>query len=356
MFSVIYDQSETRHAPQFYIKNGQLGVSLDHPKRAETLLSAFRTAEIEIRAATNFGLGPVLNVHTQRYLQFLQRADEYLESSMPASSELVPTITRKGNASVYPDSLIGQLEWHMFDTYSPISHGTMSAALGAANCAITAAHILKSGGPASYALCRPPGHHAHADYGGGYCYFNNAAVAAEFLAKGGKRVAILDLDADHGNGTQSIFYERPDVLHVSIHADPTFSYPFFTGHEVEIGWGEGIGTTRNIPLRIGTADQEYLDALEVALEHIARFDPEYLVVALGVDGHIEEPNPLFALSHDCYSRIGEAIASLNRPTMFTQEGGYNLKNLAANVLATISPFIARSEFTTFTTRKGNANV
>lgn len=356
MFSVIYDHSETRHAPQFYIKNGKLGGNLDNPKRAETLLSAFHAANVDVKHATDFGLGPILDVHTQPYLRFLQRANEYLKSEMPASSELVPTITRKAGASVYPGSLVGQLEWHMFDTYSPISSTTMSAALGAANSALTAAGILKSGGRASYALCRPPGHHAHADYGGGYCYFNNAALAAELLCKDGANVAILDIDADHGNGTQSIFYDRPDVLHVSLHADPAYSYPFFTGHESETGSGAGIGANRNVPLPVGTGDRAYLDALNGALELIARFDPAYLVVALGVDGHAEEPNPLFALSTDAYWQIGEAIASLGRPTMFTQEGGYNLKNVASNVLATISPFVAQAELSTSTTRKGNANV
>lgn len=356
MFSVIYDHSETRHAPQFYIRNGKLGGNLDSPKRAETLLSAFRTARIDVENATDFGLATVLDVHTRRYVQFLQRADEHLKSEIPPSSELVPTITRKSDASAYPHSLVGQLEWHMFDTYSPLGPATMSAALGAANSALTAASILKSGGRAAYALCRPPGHHAHADYGGGYCYFNNAALAAEFLSKGGIKVAILDIDADHGNGTQSIFYDRPDVLHVSLHADPAYAYPFFTGHESETGHGAGIGATRNIPLPIGTDDRTYLDALNGALEHVARFNPKYIVVALGVDGHAEEPNPLFALSTDCYARIGEAIASLGMPVMFTQEGGYNLKNLAANVLATVSPVIGQAEPATVTTKKGNVNV
>jgi len=357
LFSVIYDDNETRHAPRFYIKNGKLGGNLDNPQRAETLLAAFRAASISVEKATDFGLAPVLDVHTQPYVRFLQRADEYLKSDVTASSELVPTITRKADASVYPSSLVGQLEWHMFDTYSPISSATMSAALGAANSALSAASILKAGGHASsYALCRPPGHHAHADYGGGYCYFNNAAIAAEFLSRDSTRVAILDIDADHGNGTQSIFYDRADVLHVSLHADPVYSYPYFTGHESETGSGDGIGANRNVPLPVGTTDRAYLNALNGALDYIARFDPAYLVVALGVDGHAEEPNPLFGLSTDAYWQIGEAIASLTRPTMFTQEGGYNLKNVASNVLATISPFVAQTEFTTPTTKKGNANV
>lgn len=355
MFSVIYDHRDTRHAPQFYIKNGKLGDHLDSPKRAETLLSAFHAAKIDIEDATDFGLDPIRDVHTERYVRFLMRADEH-QKSRSARSELVPTITRKADTGVYPISLAGQIEWHMFDTYSPISSTSMAAALGAANSALTAASILKSGGWAAYALCRPPGHHAHADYGGGYCYFNNAAVAAEFLAKDGNRVAVLDIDADHGNGTQSIFYERPDVLHVSLHADPAYCYPYFTGYASETGSGPGTGTTRNIPLPIGTTDDAYLGAVNGAMEYISTFDPTYLVVALGVDGHAEEPNPLFALSTDGYSRIGEAIASLGKPTMFTQEGGYNLKNIASNVLATISPLRHQPEFSTFKTRKGNANV
>lgn len=355
MFSVIYDHRETKHAPQFYIKNGKLGGNLDTPKRSETLLSAFRAVNMDVIDAVDFGLAPVIDVHTERYVRFLQRADEH-QRLEAASGELVPTVTRKGDTGVYPSSLVGQLEWHMFDTYSPISSTSMAAAIGATNSALTAASILKSDGRSAYALCRPPGHHAHADYGGGYCFFNNAAVAAEFLSKDGSRVAILDIDADHGNGTQSIFYDRPDVLHVSLHADPALSYPYFTGHASETGSGPGLGVTLNIPLPIGTTDDAYLDALNGALEQISRFDPAYLVIALGVDGHAEEPNRLFALSSHGYSRIGNAIASLGKPTMFTQEGGYNLKNVATNVLATISPFIARVEFPTFKTKKGNVHV
>lgn len=339
MFSVIYDPVETTHEPKFYVRSGRICSGFERTGRAATLLDAFKRANWPIRGADDFGLGAILKVHSKRYASFLQRASAHLELGADADAELVPTITRKNTAAMkYPAALAGQVEWHMYDVFSPIGPNTYAAALGAANVALTAAESLRGGARAAYALCRPPGHHAHADYGGGYCYLNNAAIAAQALSCEGNRVAILDVDADHGNGTQDIFYEREDVFHVSLHADPSDSYPFFTGYEEERGRGAGFGANVNITLSRGTGDEIYLAALSRALETLSRFDPHYLVVALGVDGHVDEPNQLFRLTTDCYHKIGAALFEVGLPTLFTQEGGYNRETLAANVLAVTAPF------------------
>ncbi|NGO53872.1 histone deacetylase family protein [Allomesorhizobium camelthorni] len=337
MFSAIYDAMEAEHQPKFYVKNGKASRGLEQPARAAILLNAFRSAGWPIQNPDAFGLDPILKIHTERYLSFLQRANAYLGSSAEGDAELVATITRDSSGN-YPLSLLGQVEWHMFDVFSPIGSNTYAAALGSASVALTGARLLRDGARSAYALCRPPGHHAHADYGGGYCYFNNAAIAAEELSSGGNRVAILDVDADHGNGTQDIFYERDDVLHVSLHADPSVSYPYYSGYEDESGKGAGIGANINIPLALGTDDKAYLNALSRGLDIIAKFNPRYCVVALGVDGHVDEPNQVFKLTTDCYYKLGEALFELGLPTLFTQEGGYNLTTLARNVLAVATPF------------------
>jgi acetoin utilization deacetylase AcuC-like enzyme len=204
--------------------------------------------------------------------------------------------------------------------------------------AATAAQLVLEGEDAAYALCRPPGHHAYRDLAGGFCFLNNSAIAAAQLRLRHERVAILDVDVHHGNGTQGIFYERGDVLTVSIHADPASFYPFVWGYAHERGAGAGLGANLNIPLPIGTGDDGYLRALNAAQAMIEAFAPGALVVALGLDASEHDPLAGLAVTTDGFRRIGQAIARLGLPTVLVQEGGYLSDILGTNLTATLAGF------------------
>jgi acetoin utilization deacetylase AcuC-like enzyme len=217
--------------------------------------------------------------------------------------------------------------------------GTWRAALSAAEVALTAASRLSGGLRAAFALCRPPGHHAARDYYGGYCFMNNAAIAAQSLVdRGAGRVAILDVDYHHGNGTQSIFYQRDDVFFLSLHADPRWDYPYFLGYGDEVGEGPGQGFNANYPMPWGTAWSTYGEALGDAITRIRRYGPDAVVVSLGVDTYKEDPISKFKLEMADYPRIGALIAALGRPTLFVMEGGYAVEEIGINTVNLLKGF------------------
>jgi acetoin utilization deacetylase AcuC-like enzyme len=227
---------------------------------------------------------------------------------------------------------VGRPGWFCFDTATPLVAGSFAAAAAAADVALTAADLVAGGARAAYALCRPPGHHAGPGYYGGFCLLNNAAIAARWLARLG-RVAIVDVDFHHGNGTQDIFWEDPEVLYVSLHGDPAAHYPHFTGAADEVGDGPGRGTTRNLPLPDGTGDDAYLAVLAEAMALVADFDPAALVVSAGFDTFAGDPIGAFAVTTDGFRRIGAALAGAGRPALLVQEGGYAVEALGANAVA-----------------------
>jgi acetoin utilization deacetylase AcuC-like enzyme len=217
------------------------------------------------------------------------------------------------------------------DADTALTAGTWVAAKTGADCAVNAAHALRLGEHGSFALTRPPGHHAGADFFGGYCFLNNAALAAQHLLDDGlQRVAILDLDYHHGNGTQSIFYRRKDVLFASIHADPRQDYPYFLGHADEPGEAEGLGYNMNLPLPRGAGAAQWFAALESACLKMSMFAPQALVVSLGGDG--------FGLGSADFLRIGERIGYLGLPTVFVFEGGSAVPELGINVVNVLEGF------------------
>ncbi len=241
----------------------------------------------------------------------------------------VPRRRRRSRAARRPRaaSPVAQASWYLGDLACPIGPHTWESAVAAAHTAIAAAEAVLAGEHAAYALCRPPGHHATADRAAGFCYLNNAAIAAEFLLQHFQRVAILDVDTHHGDGTQAIFYRRADVQYVSVHVDPTGYYPFFSGYADEYGAGEGEGFNLNIPLQPGSGDAEFLDALDDAFGAIRAHGSEALVVSVGFDAHERDPLSVLKVTNDGYRRIGDAIAALKLPTVIVQEGGYNLDHL-----------------------------
>jgi acetoin utilization deacetylase AcuC-like enzyme len=228
---------------------------------------------------------------------------------------------------------------YSMDSGTPLTAGTWVAAKTGADCAVNAAHALRLGERATFALTRPPGHHAGADFFGGYCFLNNAALAAQHLLDdGAAKVGILDIDYHHGNGTQSIFYRRNDVLFTSIHADPRTDYPFYLGHADETGEGAGAGYNMNLPLAAGSSTADWFAALETACIKLASYAPQALVVSLGVDTFAGDPISHFGLQSADFLRIGERIAHLGLPTVFVFEGGYAVNEIGINVVNVLEGF------------------
>jgi acetoin utilization deacetylase AcuC-like enzyme len=225
----------------------------------------------------------------------------------------------------------------MMDLSACIVEGTYAAALASANCALSAAEALSNGEHAAFALCRPPGHHAGKDYAGGYCFLNNAALAAHWLSAQGK-VALLDVDYHCGNGTQDIFYDRADVLTISIHADPNFEYPYYAGFANEMGAGAGLGFHKNFPLPKGAGNTSYLSALAEALQLIRNFAPEHLVISAGMDIYADDPLGKIGVTTEGIGEIGKRISALDLPTVIVMEGGYNNEALGRNTVEFLSPF------------------
>ena len=232
-----------------------------------------------------------------------------------------------------PTSIDGKLSYFALDAGTPITAGTWSAITAAADVALTGVDLVLGGDRHAFALCRPPGHHAAADVYGGYCFFNNAAIAAQSLRdRGAAKVAVLDVDYHHGNGTQAIFYDRPDVVFTSIHGHPEQEYPYFLGYADETGEGSGEGANLNLPLHWGAGWDEYEQALAAACQFVAGHRPDALVVSLGVDTFKDDPISRFRLDHDHYLRIGEAITALDVPTLVVFEGGYAVAEIGINAV------------------------
>ncbi len=340
---IFYSETHRKHEPPFEVFDGGLRVPyLENSDRMDRILNALRETDwAEIFEPTNFGLDPIHAVHDKDYIDFLASAwTEWLDSKPQDSSTLLPaTFALRRQPQQKPTSLLGRAGYYIMDLSACIVEGTYQAALASANCALSAAQAVAEGGEYSaFALCRPPGHHAGKDYAGGYCFINNASVAANWLSSKGK-IALLDIDYHCGNGTQDIFYDRDNVLTISIHADPNFEYPHFIGFADERGRGRGFGFHHNLPLPAGTNDAAYLVALDRALELIREYKPKYLIISAGMDIYADDPLGTIKVTTDGIGEIGKRIASLELPTVIVMEGGYNNDALGGNVVALLSTFI-----------------
>lgn len=336
----IYDAAHIDHDPQFFLQRGQVRRTTEVPERADRLLAGLMHGRHELLPPHRHGLAPVAAIHTPEYLAFLAGAHDAWKALGDSGPEIIPNIHPSRYPPTYPDSIVGRAGWHMADTACPIGPGTWKAAQLAADVALTATDLVLDGEHAAYALCRPPGHHAYADMAGGFCFLNNTAIAAQRLRSKHDRVAILDVDVHHGNGTQGIFYGRGDVLTVSLHADPHFLYPFFWGHAHERGTGAGEGCNFNLPLPHGADDATFLAALDKAIARIAMFQPSALVLALGLDASEADPYKALAVTTAGFERIGAAVARIGLPTVIVQEGGYLSPILGDNLAATLRGFEA----------------
>ncbi len=326
-----WDPIQLTHAPQFFLQRGQLRSSVEVPGRAESLLAGCRALGLDIVAPPSPDRAALEAVHGTAYLDWLRDAPAAWAALEDAGAEIVPNIhpppEMLASGARPAESPIGRAGWFTADTSCPVGPHTWPAALAAAACALAAADEAAVGRD-SYALARPPGHHAYPGRAGGHCYLNNAALAAERLrAKGARRVAILDIDSHHGNGTQGVFWHRDDVLYASVHGDPSGYYPWYTGYADELGAGAGAGCNRNFPLAAGTGDLGWLAALDAAVRAVSRFTPDALVVSLGFDASRDEPLRFLDVSDDGFARAGAAIGKLDLPAAFIQEGGYNTERL-----------------------------
>ena len=330
-----FDPRQLAHAPKLELHNGGFMPYAETAARAESILSAIGGTE----RPQDRGEAPILRVHPAEYLDFLKSAHrDWMEAGREGDAfpYAFPVVRRR---PVSLDRIDARLGRFAMDACSPIAEGTWDAAYWNAQTVLSGLDALLAGDRSAFALCRPPGHHAGADYVGGYCYLNTAAIAAEAAIAAGKpRIAILDVDYHHGNGTQDIFYGRSDVLFISIHADPATDYPFYWGHADECGEGEGEGATLNLPLPRGTAMTGFGRALDTALDRIAAYAPDLLICSYGADTYAGDPISHFSIETSDYALIARRIASLGLPTLIVMEGGYAVGDLGANVAAFLSGF------------------
>jgi acetoin utilization deacetylase AcuC-like enzyme len=329
------------HFPQAELAGGQFVTPFERPSRVEYILRRLR--ERGFPAPEDPGpcdMDAVARVHDAGFLDFLATAWAEWKAAGHAG-EIIATgmPTRRMRMDRIPRAIDGRAGWYCHAAETAITAGTWAAARSAAASALAAVRAVAAGAPAAFALCRPPGHHATADQFGGYCFLNNAAIAAEALRAGGAaRVGVLDIDFHHGNGTQSIFYERADVLFASLHGDPAEAYPYYLGHADERGAGAGEGANRNYPLPPGTGFGPWAEALDDALARIRAHGAEALVVSLGVDAYREDPISFFRLDSDDFREAGRRIGRLGLPTVFCMEGGYAIEAVGINTVNVLEGF------------------
>ncbi|CAN5129724.1 histone deacetylase family protein [soil metagenome] len=334
----VFGGIQLAHAPSRFLSMGQIIDYPESPERARRLLDGARTASAKIYAARSAEPSVFENAHAKPYLHFLKTGFAQWSKLPGAGPEMMPSLRPVVAMGTMPKHILGRAGNFQMDFACPITADTWKAVHASASTAITAADLVLKGEHVAYALCRPPGHHAYRNRASGFCYLNNTALAAAQLRKKHDRVAIMDIDVHHGNGTQSIFYARPDVLTVSIHADPAYFYPFYWGYENETGSGAGEGFNLNIPIPVKSGDDAWLSAVEKAINKIARFQPGALVVALGLDAHENDPLQGGAVTTAGFERIAEQIAGLNLPTVLVQEGGYLTEDLADNLAMFLTGF------------------
>ena len=339
-----HSDDQALHQPQHFMQRGQLKKAEDQPERGEMLKAAALGAGLEACDAQPFPDDKLAAVHTPRYLDFLKNGyglwSELPDFSAEIRPNVHPGLDRNNSDANYPDHIIGRAGWHLTDCASPIGPDTARAAISAAHVALSAADVMLNGERQAYALCRPPGHHASADQAAGHCYLNNLAIGASHLIASFPRLAVLDIDVHHGNGTQSIFYDRNDVLTISIHADPRQFYPFFAGYGHETGSGAGEGFNLNVPLPLGTGESLWLASIEDSLARILDFGPDALVVALGLDAYELDPLGAFGVTTSGFRTAGGLIGALDLPVLLVHEGGYLTDALGDNLQGFLSAFRA----------------
>jgi acetoin utilization deacetylase AcuC-like enzyme len=343
-----FNDRHAQHHGKREMFRGEMVPCFEIPARVDHVLRELRSRELgPIESPDADPSQAILRIHSQRYVDFLRGAwDEWVALDPEnAQRDAIPSYwpIRTFRSDVLPASFPARMGLFSFDAGSPLTSGTWSAARAGAACATAAAAHLLAGQRSAFVLTRPPGHHAGTDFYGGYCFLNNAAIGAQALRDGGlERVAILDIDYHHGNGTQAIFYERADVFFASVHGDPHTEYPYYLGYAEERGRGAGEGCNLNVPLPRGTAFAAWRGAMSHALREIAGFGAQALVVSLGVDTFAGDPISGFGLRSDDFLRIGEDLAGAGLPTAFVFEGGYAVAEVGVNAVNVLDGFRQRA--------------
>jgi acetoin utilization deacetylase AcuC-like enzyme len=338
---IIYSPDHALHESPGELNSGEFVPAFEKPERAEIILKRARAVHLgTVRAPDRFPDKTLTRIHDPRMIELLcHGAAEWAALGRSGSAFPFTFFARGMRQDRVPKNLDGRLAHFCFDAGTPLTATSWQAILSSAQVALTGAKALNEGARAIFALCRPPGHHAGSDHYGGYCFINNAAVAAQSLIDAGaKRVAILDVDYHHGNGTQQIFYARNDVLLVNIHATPDQEYPYLLGFEDEPGIGAGEGFNLNLPLPWGTEWTEWGAALEMGCGRVADYAPDVLIVSLGVDTYKNDPISQFKLDHEHFTRMGARIARLGLPTLFVMEGGYAVAEIGINAVNVLTGF------------------
>jgi acetoin utilization deacetylase AcuC-like enzyme len=337
---IIFSEDHRLHFAQAELGGGQFVTPFERPSRMEYILRELKKRKMnDISAPSKLDMKRVQRVHDEGFLRFLESAwREWTKAGF--RGEIMPTtIPNRSLQQREPRFIDGKAGYYTHSIETAITAGTWDAARASAAVAMTAQNLVAHGARAAFALCRPPGHHAHDDLYGGYCFLNNAAIAAQaFRDDGAKRVAILDVDFHHGNGTQDIFYDRNDVLFLSLHGAPEDAYPYFLGYKDECGKGKGDGYNFNYPMPPGTAYANWRQALLDSFKQIKRFKPDVLVVSLGVDTFKDDPISFFKLTSADFTRYGAEIAGLKLPTLFVMEGGYAIEAIGINTVNVLAGF------------------
>ncbi|MDN3986577.1 histone deacetylase family protein [Zwartia vadi] len=333
-----YHPNVKLHHPQTYLSRGQMRKPQEIPDRVDGILEGLSKMNLSVVEPKDYGRTPLLAVHAPEYLNFLEHAHRrWKEIPQDWGDEVMSNVYVR-----HPNPLRGILAEaarYLADGSCPIGPHTWTSSYWAAQSAVAAAEEILAGERKAYALCRPPGHHARRDAAGGFCYINNAAVAAQHLRQKFGKVVVLDTDMHHGQGVQEIFYGRDDVMYVSVHGDPTNFYPVVAGFDDEQGEGQGEGFNLNLPMPHGSTEKVFFDKVQVAIETIQRFKPDAIVLALGFDVYKDDPQAQVAVTTEGFARLGKIVSDLNLPTVVVQEGGYHLGAMSDNTHSFFTGFL-----------------
>jgi len=336
----VYSKKHAQRNSLTELSGGELVKPFDSPERIKFILDEISKRKLgPIFEVTNQDLDIIYKVHEKSYVKFLETAwSEWIKEGF--KGEAIPTVwpSRSMNSKIIPNNIEGKLGYYCLANETSISQGTIEGAYESVKVVLTAAEMLQNE-KSIFALCRPPGHHASKDQYGGYCFFNNIAIAAQkLIEEGAKKVFILDIDFHHGNGTQEIFYKRSDVFFASLHGDPMEAFPHFLGYVDEKGMGEGEGYNLNYPMSPNTTYDQWKKSLNKTICIVKNYNPDFLLISLGVDTFENDPISFFKLKSDDYFDVGGIISSLNLPTLFVMEGGYAINEIGINTVNILKGF------------------